>query len=243
MPTSKRAKWGSKQTIETRISYRLKQCHDVFKTRLRPNSEFISCRILNMCPQLPEDDHISVACNLDDMSVTIINYLSRYKRNTKAKSIECDIVPYLLLLYIMESTILSLFFEMNTGIKLEESKISAMRKVRRWANFFKHPKSFVYLSHHPKYTFENSQVFFDKNPELEINTEFVCKYYKDKKSDLELKQQLHGKYPVLVVIPDIVQLTEEFAKSVIYIFDVIEGCEMAKEYLMANCVMKGFHTR
>ncbi len=238
-----KAKWGSKQTIETRISYKLKLSHDVFKKKLMPNNEFLSCKVLDILPYLNDGDHVSIGCNLNDRAVSILQYLSRYKRNSKAKSVECDIVPYILLLHTLESAIQGMFSEMKTGIKIDSSKIIHFTIVRKWANFFKHPKSFVYLSHHPKYTFDNSQIEFDRKPELLIDTDFVIKYYHDKVRDEQLKLEIKGKHPVLVKLPDLIELTDGFADSANYYFDLILNSDKALQYIMNNCIMPDFDIR
>jgi hypothetical protein len=83
-------------------------------------------------------------------------------------------------------------------------------RVRRWANFYKHPKAFAWMVHHPEYTFEGSEhskSFLQDSDFLVIDDEFVKSYYASESSK-GLTAQFQGKEDrVVVVLPDLQNLT------------------------------------
>jgi hypothetical protein len=88
--------------------------------------------------------------------------------------------------------------------------LNHLKLVRRWANFFKHPKSF-FLVHHPEFV---SNDYLREESEILIDSDFVMKYYCNQKLDIELIGMLQNKTNVKVQLPNLASLTTDFCQDI-----------------------------
>lgn len=118
-----------------------------------------------------------------------------------------------------------------------EKYFKVFQQIRKWANFIKHPKSFI-LTHHPEYDFENSETRHDRQFSETINEQFVTEFYKgysdsanQKKQNKELYRRLRNKKDALVLFPDIAKLTNKLCYSYNKFIELILTNDVYKEIL------------
>jgi hypothetical protein len=130
--------------------------------------------------------------------------------------------------------------------KFREKHFKVFQQIRKWANFIKHPKSFI-LVHHPDYNFENSGFNTEKEFQEIVNDQFVTQFYKgqrlpedQKKFNKELYQRLHNKKGVLVLFPDIRQLTKKLCYSINKFVELITKNDVYKEILSDEATIENY---
>ena len=88
-------------------------------------------------------------------------------------------------------------------------------KIKRWANFFKHPKYFI-LVHHPDFTYERHSSFkklMNQVNKIVIDDDFIKKYYKGEGNKELLFREIANKKNIVVVFPDLFKLIIDFSKD------------------------------
>ena len=85
---------------------------------------------------------------------------------------------------------------------------SIFGKIKRWANFDKHPKAFMFV-HHPEFDFMDSGLEF-KGYDLEINQSSVDKYYASASKNSELVERVKNQDKLIVNYPNMRELTSGF---------------------------------
>ena len=190
------------------------------------------------------DGHNCVACNLNLTNERISNFLYSYKF---FGDIYTTYSIFIMLLYLQ----VECFFEYMNIVKIPEpyllKNFRTFYKIKRWANFLKHPKSFL-LVHHPEWRYEDD-AFGEINPEkVIINTEFVEKFYKGDKTNTELYRTLKKKEDLIVLFPNPEKLTEQYLlaqqsfKNLIsensIVREILEDEATIKEYFEEECENK-----
>lgn len=91
------------------------------------------------------DGHNCVACNLNDSSKRIESFLIGYRLFTNVHS---TMTNFIFLLYLQAECIFEYFNYLQLPNAYIQKKFQILFTGKRWANFLKHPKSFM-LVHHP----------------------------------------------------------------------------------------------
>lgn len=176
--------------------------------------------------------HNCIPCNLKD-GANIIRYFLN-------SNLECDniwffVSIYSFLLYQQAERFGVIYSKLGFKTNKNEfdwSKFPNLQNLKYWANFFKHPKSSMYL-HHPTFHIES----YPDNPNLMfdgyINSEFVKTYFSGSKKNKDLEELLSNKeYKVL--FPDLLILTKSICIESDVLIDKInsnkENIEILKFY-------------
>lgn len=174
-----------------------------------------------------QDGHNCVGCNLNEQSNLLIRYLTGYPHFNDLQLVS---VQFHLHLYLLAERYLT-FIEL---IKLHESQrgryFSVFQKVIYWANFLKHPKSFV-LVHHPSYLIAVKDQRYDRSDFLVIDDEFVKTYYAGSVHNSKLRGKLANKQNVMVIFPNPVHLIAEFVKAQQKFVELIKQNAVFREIL------------
>lgn len=175
-----------------------------------------SCKIHNAFGGNKGEHHNCLGCNFADSSILISNYLERHEELT---DVQQDVTIYIILLYLLVERIEIVFDIVQLPEVYREKHFKVFQQVRKWANFIKHPKSFI-LTHHPTYDFENSEVVYENEFNVIINDAFVSEFYKgesdpakQKSKNKELYVKLRNQKDILVMFPDIAHLTKKICYS------------------------------
>lgn len=165
-----------------------------------------------------KNGHNCVACNLNRQNELLFDFLESYD---EFKHPYLTFNVFIWLLYLQIESI----YVYCDILKIDKGKyFKTFRIIKDWANFLKHPKSFM-LVHHPIFGFyetdllNESIIAFDNEVQIEenefqfINTDFVKDFYKNKNSDIQLKNILKNNQKVIVVFPNPVKLITDFVSE------------------------------
>ena len=121
----------------------------------------------------------------------------------------------------------------------------ALIRVRRWANFFKHPKAFAWMVHHPEYTFERSEhgkAFLAEPDWLQVDDGFLKEYYTSEKSK-GLTKEFEGKEnKVIVVLPDLEALTTDICDCLDKFIEIIAQNQVYQEILNEKATFVNYYS-
>jgi hypothetical protein len=156
-----------------------------------------------------KDGHNCVACNLNHTNQRIINFLLGFKT---FEDTHTTFSLFIMILYLQVECI----FEYIEIISLPEPYIlknfQTLFKIKRWANFLKHPKSFL-LVHHPEWRYEGDNLGIIDENEIQINSKFVNQFYSGNSKNKELFKLLNKKEDIPVVFPNPIILIEEYCNA------------------------------
>jgi hypothetical protein len=161
--------------------------------------------------------HNCIGCNLEEGCLSILDFLKKYCDSENTRTY---LTIYTFLFYSLAERVAVVYKELGivNGNNFDWVKFPVLRNIKHWANFFKHPKAYMFL-HHPSYFLENDSSkpnFFVKG---EINNEFVEKFYSANPDNNELRNQCKNKDGWNVIFPDILQLTKDLC------FELDKVCE------------------
>lgn len=168
-------------------------------------------------------DHNCIGCNIDSNLKFMRSEFSISKHLESIEHVYFHLIPAMNLVVERLDIINSLF----EGKVTDRSTYQSFQIIRKWTNFIKHPKAFMFC-HHPKYAFENCEhlEFYTHNNKV-IDYDFVERYYSRKKKDEELMEELNQQPNVLVLFPDIRILTDRFSRQIQYYLNFLKTNEEA----------------
>lgn len=214
----------------------LKECYGIFKKRGYKRGEALICQINQAFKQ---EDHNCVGCNLSDASEKVLRYLKRYRSLTEPDQ---DVEGYLLLLYLFGDRMETLRSIMGVPDRYWHKHFGVLSRVKRLANFIKHPGAFI-LTHHPQYLFEGMEPDF--KPSVVIDEAFIKLYYSnaDKDRKRELTSKLRNKMDVVVKWPDLIALTDAFCTAYEKFTLLILNNEVYREILEDEATVVSYFER
>jgi hypothetical protein len=223
------------QEVIEAIRLKFKQCYDIFKSKAFDEDETpIACKIHDAFGGINGEHHNCLGCNFADSTWLISNYLEKYKEMT---DIQQDFTIYILIQYLIVERMDTVLEILQVPEKYKEKHFRVFQKIRKWANFIKHPKSFI-LTHHPEFDFENSGNQHDKEFLVTINEQFVERYYKGQKSpedqkkmNKELYNKLKNEKDIIVIFPDIAIFTDNLCYAIKKFTEIITKNEVYIEIL------------
>jgi len=200
------------------VSLTFKECYEIFENQVFDGDPRVSkfCWLHFWDEEDKSRNHNCIACNLADQTGMIRDFLSSYEH---IEEIEYGFLQYVLLLYLLDERLRVIYSAVFQG---EDNKFKIENpifdEIRIWANFFKHPKAFLF-THHPQYfESETFRAIEDKSEfQVIMDFEFVKKYYHktSKKEQLEeLAGILANKRNVVVTIPNLVNFTKNISESI-----------------------------
>lgn len=204
---------------------------------LRSKSEPLACEIHDYFAS--EESHNCIGCNLAAKETHIVNFLRRYR---SFKDTEESYSQYIMLCYLMIERIHEIFriIELPESYRLQHFK--TFNNVKKWANFFKHPKAFL-LVHHPCYLLENDPAKPTINKKsIIIDSSFIHKYYSGEKNNRELYNLLTNKTDVYVILPELEELTISFCKEVRLFVDIIRDNSVYRHILNDKATYEYFYS-
>lgn len=221
-------------------------CHEFFESEAFTDGEPKACKLHAAFGGNDGPHHNCIGCNFASGSQLVLRFLKRHKEHD---DIEQDVTVYILLLYLIveKAEIILDYLTYPSHLKSEKFKIFIL--VKRWANFIKHPKAFL-LSHHATYNYEDSGITYEFTPTLEINSDFVSKFYKgvgDKTKQEKLNNDLYdlvsNKKDILVLFPNLINLTIDFCIEYNYFIQMILENEDYKLELNNKATLENYFTK
>jgi len=187
---------------------------EVFDREVQSNQ--LMCRIHDRFLGPEDAHHNCLGCNFDDLTEQISKYLKVASENTVDFNLHHQFSILALLLNSCWERIADVFEIIGVPDGYRCRHFSPFIRARRWANFFKHPKTFGWVVHHPTYTIENSdhhnELAVDVGKSRFVDGDFLKKYYSAdcKKNAGKLRGEFIGfERKTVVVLPDLPQFTLE----------------------------------
>lgn len=163
--------------------------------------------------------HNCIGCNFEEGCLNILDFVKQFAGTEKVRTY---LTIYSLLFYTLAERLAVVYHELGVvnGKKFDWSQFPILRNIKHWANFFKHPKAYMFL-HHPDY-------FLEKDPdrpnfmiEGEVDSSFVDLFYRAGADNEALRQLLGNKKGWKVIFPDLLLFTKDLCKEVDNAFDFI----------------------
>lgn len=164
-----------------------------------------------------ERGHVCIACTLDEGVCNVERFLSGIKNEKIENDFDANYMftTYFLLLYLTVEKLHTIFKFIGITLDFVEKQWPVLIEIRKWANFIKHPKGFMF-THHPKFIFEDE--FENENASATktqyIDYSFIKKFYSNE-NDEKFKQnilQIANKENIAVLIPKPERIAKEFTK-------------------------------
>lgn len=186
--------------------------------------------------------HNCLGCNFADATSWIHNFLQSSLSSPQA-SVQEFYFDYLIKLYLFVERSYIVFDIVNLPVEYRSRHFSIFQKVHKWANFIKHPKSFL-LVHHPRYFMEDDVMAdeeFDRSAfGVIIDQEFVLEYYAGPDNNSKLHKLLTNKNDVAVLFPNVVELTVDFCSGLHKFVDVIRDNDVYREILNSRATFDNY---
>lgn len=213
-------------------------------------SHQLMCRIYQRFAGPEDVHHNCLGCNFDDLTEQISKFLSIAADNTPQFELHHLFSMYTLLLNSLWERVTDVFNIIGVPDSYRTRHFSPLIRVRRWANFFKHPKTFGWVVHHPVYTIENSDhhngLKADAGRYRFVNDEFLKTYYSSDatKNAGKLRGEFVGfERSVAVVYPDISQLTTQICECLTRFVQIITQNPVYVEMLHDTSTIQGYLDR
>lgn len=184
-----------------------------------------------------ETSHSCVACNLADIS----DYLLRSLNNLGVITNQFDaFVSFCLPAYLLVERFEEVFRIIKLPDYYEQRHFQNLKLIRRWANFLKHPKAFLFV-HHPQYYFEDEvSVDASEKKYTVIDSDFVKEHYTGDAKNTKLYSTLTNKDQVIVLFPSLLQLTEGLIDAQNHFIDIITNNKVFREVLTEKSVLVNY---
>jgi hypothetical protein len=200
--------------VSTWIAEQFAAACDVFDRHVQ--AERLMCRIFDKFAGPSSKDHNCLGCNFDDLTEQISKYLRMATQNPTGFDLHHLFAMYAQLLNFCWERMTDVFDIIGVPDGYRVRHFAPFIGARRWANFFKHPKTFGWVVHHPHYTIENTTEHQEVTRDLAkvriVDGEFLKKYYSaDCKANAgKLRGEFVGfEQSTVVVLPDVVELTSQ----------------------------------
>lgn len=157
-------------------------------------------------------------------------WFENYRPGDNADYYFCN---YILLLYLVVERVDQIFDVINKDGKSKlfrdyhENNFRTLRRINKWANFFKHPKEFLF-THWPRYHFADEMPATAVSDVI-INYDFIKQHYYSEKHPRPTILENNNR--VYVEIPDLEELTLEFCSEMNTFFDFICANQLIADYL------------
>lgn len=230
-------------TPEIILQEELEKTYKFFCDAIFPEDISTMCKIHDAFGGNEGEHHNCLGCNFADSTKTIREFLKNYEIYTNVNS---TITLYILTLYLLVERMEVIFDLITVPENYKKKHFIVFQQIRKWANFLKHPKSFV-LVHHPLFEIKDHEAYDNSDLKTIIDEAFITNYYsgekdpdKQKSKNRELFEKLKNKKDVLVLYPDIFQLTKKLCYSVNKFVDLIIDNEVFIDVLSDDTTIKDY---
>lgn len=200
---------AAEETTQDEIDEILKDTKTQFDDRIQ--SRMLMCRIQTAYQGGHGKNHNCLGCNLNAVTEQLSTYLGLLAGNSTDFTPEHAYSLYFHHVNVMWERITDVFDILSVPKRYRERHYQPMIRSRRWTNFFKHPKEFGWLVHHPIYvmsgTREHSRYTADAKSHLFVDDEFVKDFYACDRASGLAKRFRQNQSSTVVILPDLRELT------------------------------------
>ncbi len=186
--------------------------------------------------------HVCLGCTLNDSISKIDRFLSEAQQldENTPENLEYLFTVYILLMYLTVEKLHTIFKFIGITWDFVEENWKVLVEIRKWANFIKHPKGFLF-THHPDYIFEDSKDIDKSNKTVKyLDFDFVSKFY-FREDEKKLKQtilEIGNKENIVVLLPCPERLTKEFVQVCREFCEKIKNNEHFKSILKNHVILE-----
>lgn len=211
-----------------------KAAFEVFNERTQRQDKRLMCTLYAVFAGPESRNHNCLGCNFDEMVDQILKFLFVCQNTSGYFSTQQSFFIYSLLLNAVWERMSDVFEIISLPEGYRVRYFGAFIKARRWANFFKHPKAFAWMVHHPQHTYEgstHSTLFMNDSSYLKVDDEFVKKYYASENSKGLTGEFTGHENKVVVVLPDIETLTADICTCLEKFIELVSENRVYREIL------------
>ena len=220
----------------------------IFHQEIYPDESSIMCSIHDAFGGLEGSDHNCLGCNFADATSWIHNCLVN-AASTPMISFQEFYFEYLLKLYLLVERVYVVFEIINLPPEYRGRHFTPFQRVHKWANFIKHPKSFL-LVHHPKIFMQDDEDAEKDGDRFDstkfgviIDQQFVEEYYSGAEKNGKLFRLLTNKTDVAVLFPNIISLTTDFCESIHKFTGLFKENAVYRELLNSRSTYEDYFNR
>lgn len=187
------------------------------------------------------NSHNCIACQLQVGNMRIFKFLNDTKTE---EDIEYSFTMFILLLYLQVEKFQTIFKLIGITFEYVEQNWEQLIRIRKWANFVKHPKGFLF-THHPNFIFEDDPSYnalkADSQNQL-IDYEIIKKFF-TKETDEGFKntiKEVGNKKNVVIVIPCPEKVIQEYSKISMEFCEKIGANPHFKEILKKHTTIEDY---
>jgi hypothetical protein len=204
-----------------------------------------ACEIYFKMISDPKLDNNCLGENFNQMLEIIkSDFFNKYKPSQDTED-QFYFTSFIMWLYFVTSRVDFIFDLLNSSndqssiFRVFQNKyLSSFQLIRRWANFFKHPREFIFC-HWPEFHLENDFNRDEINSSvIIIDSEFVKDNYSRKNGPIK---SLNNAMDVVVLIPDLEKLTLTFCNEINSFFDFILENKVVFELLKEKTTIEGYY--
>lgn len=211
----------------------------------RVQNDQLMCQIYSAYAGPKEANHNCLGCNFDAITQQISKYLRAAASGACGFNAEEGFSVYSLLLNTLWERVADVFEIVSVPDSYRCRHYDSLIRMRRWANFFKHPKEFGWLVHHPRYLFEGTpeaaKVLAKDSGFRVVNDDFLKRYYSADRSK-GLAGEFNGyEQKVVVLLPDIVAVTDKVCGSLANFVEIVTKNPVYFELLNDKATISYFY--
>lgn len=156
--------------------------------------------------------HNCIGCNIEEGCLNVLYFLKCF---SETENVRTYLTVYSLLFYTLAERLAVVYKELGlvNGRDFDWTKFPVLRNIKHWANFFKHPKAYMFL-HHPNYFIENDPDRPNFMIEGEVDSTFVDSFYRAGADNDELRRLFGNRKGWTIVFPDLLQLTKDMCQEI-----------------------------
>ncbi len=206
----------------------------IFSERTQRQDRRLMCELHDIFAGPESRNHNCLGCNFDELVDQILKFLFVCQNTSGYFTTQQAFSIYVLLINVVWERMGDVFDIISLPKDYRVRYFGAFIAARRWANFFKHPKAFAWMVHHPEYTYENSphSVSFVSDPSYKkVNDDFVKKYYAAENSKGLTAEFAGHENKVVVVLPDIETLTSDICSCLEKFVEIVSQNKVYREIL------------
>jgi len=195
--------------------------------------------------ELFDDSHNCLGCNFAHYTWGLLRTTQAWSvyvevnKDTPPKLLE-DFYPTSVMFHWL-NTLVDAYVEILKIIELSEGRTAryfkCFKKIRMWANFFKHPKAMI-LTHHAHYTFDKNEAPVGSTVVDDI---FIEKHYRNGGNNKALFDALTNRSDVFVLMPDLFKIISDFAFDTKHFIELLTNNELFKRELSEKTTFENFY--
>ena len=218
----------------------------IFSERTQRQDKRLMCELHDIFAGPESRNHNCLGCNFDEMVDQILKFLFVCQNTSGYFTTQQAISIYVLLLNAVWERMGDVFEIISLPKSYCVRYFGAFITSRRWANFFKHPKAFAWMVHHPEYTYENSThslTLVNDQSYKKVNDDFVKKYYASENSKGLTGEFTGHENKVVVVLPDIESLTADICTCLEKFVEIVGENRVYREILDEKSTVENYFSQ